>query len=139
MAKISYNPLNIARREIRLLVVLPRWPKISTSTSIRGGKAPSAAEHTTRLADSLPEEPWDKAVAQLINMGFSAEHSREALLESGSSKPDNSFDMDVAVNWILVNRKLGESPGECFVSVPAMGEKMALLCLDNFRTLSLNV
>ena len=56
-------------------------------------------------------------------MGFSAEHSREALLESGSSKPDNGFDLDVAVNWILTNQKLGKSSGERFVSVLAIGEK----------------
>jgi hypothetical protein len=42
------------------------------------------------------DDPWDKAVAELVDMGFSAEQSRRALTESGSG-----LDIQVAVGWIL--------------------------------------
>lgn len=43
-----------------------------------------------------PEDPWDKAVAELVDMGFSAEQSRRALTESGAG-----LDIQAAVGWIL--------------------------------------
>lgn len=43
-----------------------------------------------------PDDPWDKAVAELVDMGFSAEQSRRALTESGSG-----LDIQAAVGWIL--------------------------------------
>ncbi|TVY14342.1 UBA domain-containing protein 7 [Lachnellula arida] len=46
------------------------------------------------LAES--DDPWDKAVAELVDMGFSAEQSRRALTESGSG-----LDIQAAVGWIL--------------------------------------
>lgn len=48
--------------------------------------------------ESEPEsdDPWDKAVAELVDMGFSAEQSRRALTESGSG-----MDIQAAVSWIL--------------------------------------
>ena len=51
-----------------------------------------------REIDSEPEsdDPWDKAVAELVDMGFSAEQSRRALTESGSG-----LDIQAAVSWIL--------------------------------------
>ncbi|KAL5313563.1 hypothetical protein ACEPPN_017984 [Leptodophora sp. 'Broadleaf-Isolate-01'] len=42
------------------------------------------------------DDPWDKAVAELVDMGFSAEQSRRALTESGSG-----LDVQAAVGWIL--------------------------------------
>ncbi|KAF4630882.1 hypothetical protein G7Y89_g7252 [Cudoniella acicularis] len=42
------------------------------------------------------DDPWDKAVADLVDMGFSAEQSRRALTESGSG-----LDVQAAVGWIL--------------------------------------
>ena len=42
------------------------------------------------------DDPWDKAVAELVDMGFSAEQSRRALTESGSG-----LDIQAAVSWIL--------------------------------------
>jgi hypothetical protein len=42
------------------------------------------------------DDPWDKAVAELVEMGFSAEQSRRALTESGSG-----LDVQAAVGWIL--------------------------------------
>ncbi|CAG8975177.1 hypothetical protein HYALB_00004238 [Hymenoscyphus albidus] len=50
----------------------------------------------TPSPESESEDPWDKAVAELVDMGFSAEQSRRALTESGSS-----VDVQAAVGWIL--------------------------------------
>lgn len=49
--------------------------------------------------ESNPEsdDPWDKAVAELVDMGFSAEQSRRALTESGAG----GVDVQAAVGWIL--------------------------------------
>lgn len=49
-------------------------------------------------ADPESDDPWDKAVAELVDMGFSAEQSRRALTESGSG-----LDVQAAVGWILNN------------------------------------
>jgi hypothetical protein len=56
-------------------------------------KAPTPS--ATR-SDSESDDPWDKAVAELVDMGFSAEQSRRALTESGSG-----LDVQAAVGWIL--------------------------------------
>lgn len=45
---------------------------------------------------SESDDPWDKAVAELVDMGFSGEQSRRALTESGSG-----LDVQAAVGWIL--------------------------------------
>ncbi|KAH8590956.1 hypothetical protein B0O99DRAFT_551233 [Bisporella sp. PMI_857] len=45
---------------------------------------------------SEPDDPWDKAVAELVDMGFTAEQSRRALTESGSG-----LDIQAAVGWLL--------------------------------------
>lgn len=55
------------------------------------GKSPVEPESEPEEAD-----PWDKAVAELVDMGFSAEQSRRALTESGSG-----LDIQAAVSWIL--------------------------------------
>ncbi|KAF8851386.1 hypothetical protein BDZ45DRAFT_601522 [Acephala macrosclerotiorum] len=47
-------------------------------------------------SDGESDDPWDKAVAELVDMGFSAEQSRRALTESGSG-----LDIQAAVGWIL--------------------------------------
>lgn len=54
----------------------------------------------TPIVDSEPEsdDPWDKAVAELVDMGFSGEQSRRALTESGAG-----LDIQAAVGWILKN------------------------------------
>ncbi|QSZ34167.1 hypothetical protein DSL72_005755 [Monilinia vaccinii-corymbosi] len=46
--------------------------------------------------DEESNDPWDKAVAELMDMGFTAEQSRRALTESGSG-----LDIQAAVGWIL--------------------------------------
>jgi hypothetical protein len=136
MTRINYEPLNVAEKEIRLLVISPgpRWPKWEKMNDVQGtistseraaahdGKAAATTQTTTGLIDPLSEDPWDRAVAQLINMGFSAEHSRQALLESDCSNSDNTFDdntfdLDVAVDWILTNPRPEEIPGNLFVSI----------------------
>ena len=50
------------------------------------------------IVDAQPEsdDPWDRAVAELVDMGFSAEQSQRALTESGSG-----LDVQAAVGWIL--------------------------------------
>ena len=47
-------------------------------------------------ARSDSEDPWNKAVAELVDMGFSAEQAQQALTESGSG-----LDIQAAVGWIL--------------------------------------
>ncbi|KAK6581921.1 hypothetical protein PZA11_005618 [Diplocarpon coronariae] len=49
-----------------------------------------------RIQEEASDDPWDKAVAELVDMGFSAEQSRTALTESGSG-----LDIQAAVGWIL--------------------------------------
>jgi hypothetical protein len=55
-------------------------------------QTPSPALETETESD----DPWDKAVAELVDMGFSTEQSRRALTESGSG-----LDIQAAVGWIL--------------------------------------
>ncbi len=43
-----------------------------------------------------PDDPWDKAINELVDMGFSAENSRRALTESGAG-----LDIQTAVGWLL--------------------------------------
>jgi hypothetical protein len=45
---------------------------------------------------SQSDDPWDKAVAELVDMGFSTEQAQSALTESGSG-----LDIQAAVGWIL--------------------------------------
>ena len=61
-------------------------------------RRPSPVVQEAPAQDSEPEsdDPWDKAVAELVEMGFSAEQSRRALTESGSG-----LDIQAAVGWIL--------------------------------------
>lgn len=54
-------------------------------------KAPPTPQPQTESDD-----PWDKAVAELVDMGFSAEQSRRALTEGGEG-----LDVQAAVGWIL--------------------------------------
>lgn len=46
------------------------------------------------LGDS--DDPWDKAVSELVDMGFTAENSRRALTESGAG-----LNVQAAVGWLL--------------------------------------
>ncbi|TAQ91248.1 hypothetical protein B7494_g431 [Chlorociboria aeruginascens] len=42
------------------------------------------------------EDPWDKAVAELVDMGFAADNARRALTENGTG-----LDIQAAVGWLL--------------------------------------
>ncbi|RKF60411.1 putative uba ts-n domain-containing protein [Erysiphe neolycopersici] len=42
------------------------------------------------------EDPWDAALKKLVQMGFSVEESRRALIKS-----DSKLDIQAAVNWLL--------------------------------------
>lgn len=44
----------------------------------------------------VSDDPWDKAVTELVDMGFSAESSRRALTESGAG-----LNLQAAVGWLL--------------------------------------
>lgn len=59
-------------------------------------KSPVVEEPAPEAASDDSDDPWDKAVAELVDMGFSAEQSRRALTESGSG-----LDIQAAVGWIL--------------------------------------
>ena len=59
-------------------------------------KSPAVQEVAPEAASDDSDDPWDKAVAELVDMGFSAEQSRRALTESGSG-----LDIQAAVSWIL--------------------------------------
>jgi hypothetical protein len=60
-------------------------------------RSPAVPEITrTPEPPTESDDPWDKAVAELVDMGFSAEQSRRALTESGSG-----LDVQAAVGWIL--------------------------------------
>lgn len=53
----------------------------------------SPSEETDRQES---DDPWDKAVSELVDMGFTAENSRRALTESGAG-----LDIQAAVGWLL--------------------------------------
>lgn len=58
---------------------------------------PSVVEQKTPgEPQSESDDPWDKAVNELVDMGFSAENSRRALTESGAG-----LDIQTAVGWLL--------------------------------------
>ena len=59
-------------------------------------KSPAVQEVAPETTSDDADDPWDKAVAELGDMGFTAEQSRRALTESGSG-----LDIQAAVGWIL--------------------------------------
>ncbi|KAG0646527.1 UBA domain-containing 7 [Hyphodiscus hymeniophilus] len=59
-------------------------------------KSPAIQDIASESASDSSDDPWDKAVAELVDMGFTAEQSRRALTESGSG-----LDIQAAVGWIL--------------------------------------
>ncbi|KUJ17517.1 uncharacterized protein LY89DRAFT_645048 [Mollisia scopiformis] len=63
---------------------------------VRRASPPKKEVAPTPDSDGESDDPWDKAVAELVDMGFSAEQSRQALTESGSG-----LDIQAAVGWIL--------------------------------------
>ncbi|KAG9236519.1 hypothetical protein BJ875DRAFT_371915 [Amylocarpus encephaloides] len=63
---------------------------------VRRRQSPAVVKPPTPEPQTESNDPWDKAVAELVDMGFSAEQSRRALTESGSG-----LDVPAAVGWIL--------------------------------------
>ena len=59
-------------------------------------KNPVQKEVAPEPASDDSDDPWDKAVAELVDMGFTAEQSRRALTENGSG-----LDIQAAVGYIL--------------------------------------
>ena len=57
---------------------------------------PMVAQKVSEEPQSDSDDPWDKAVNELVDMGFSADNSRRALTESGAG-----LDIQVAVGWLL--------------------------------------
>jgi hypothetical protein len=63
----------------------------------QAGKSPPVPERQHSDEDQTDsDDPWDKAVNELVDMGFTAENSRRALTESGAG-----LDVQVAVGWLL--------------------------------------
>lgn len=64
---------------------------------VRRKQSPPKTEVPPELdSEPEPDDPWDKAVAELVDMGFSGQQSRRALTESGAG-----LDIQAAVGWIL--------------------------------------
>lgn len=62
-------------------------------------RRPTPSERTPPTgseSEAASADPWDKAVAELVDMGFSVEQAGQALTESGSG-----LDIQAAVSWIL--------------------------------------
>jgi hypothetical protein len=62
----------------------------------RHAKTSLSAVEQKSPEQSESDDPWDKAVNELVDMGFSAENSRRALTESGSG-----LDIQAAVGWLV--------------------------------------
>ncbi|KAF9766864.1 hypothetical protein IL306_000646 [Fusarium sp. DS 682] len=58
--------------------------------------APPAREQYTERKPRVNKDPFDRAVAQLVDYGFSADDARRALVESG-----DGYNAQAAVNWLL--------------------------------------
>jgi hypothetical protein len=63
---------------------------------VRRASPPKRVVVPEPASDGESDDPWDKAGAELVDMGFSAEQSRRALTES-----DSGLDIQAAVGWIL--------------------------------------
>ncbi|RFU30743.1 hypothetical protein B7463_g5617, partial [Scytalidium lignicola] len=65
---------------------------------VRRAKDASSTQIAHEVAVEAPEseDPWDKAVSELVDMGFTAEQSRRALIENGGG-----LDIQSAVSWLL--------------------------------------
>ncbi|KAF4967362.1 hypothetical protein FSARC_5085 [Fusarium sarcochroum] len=58
--------------------------------------APRAREQYSERQPRVNKDPFDRAVAQLVDYGFSADDARRALVESG-----DGYNAQAAVNWLL--------------------------------------
>ncbi|KAJ4141813.1 auxilin-like clathrin-binding protein required for normal clathrin function [Fusarium falciforme] len=74
----------------------PGKPIEDDDSSSSEESAPQAREQFPERQPRVNKDPFDRAVAQLVDYGFSAEDSRRALVESGSG-----YNAQAAVNWLL--------------------------------------
>ncbi|KAF4462676.1 UBA domain-containing 7 [Fusarium albosuccineum] len=74
----------------------PGKPIEDDDSSSSEESAPPAQEQYPERQPRLNKDPFDRAVAQLVDYGFSAEDARRALVESGSG-----YNAQAAVNWLL--------------------------------------
>jgi hypothetical protein len=93
MTSIPYRQLNSSAGEIRLLTILPESYSLLTSPPTSGGTAP--AQQAGHKFDSNSNDPWDNAVSELVEMGYSATKARQALTES-----EAGIDISAAIEWL---------------------------------------
>ncbi|KAM0434048.1 hypothetical protein ACHAPT_003992 [Fusarium lateritium] len=92
------RPVEEVRREQEA-----RRPKPEPGKPIEDDDSSSSEEPAPKAREEFPErqprvnkDPFDRAVAQLVDYGFSAEDAHRALVESGSG-----YNAQAAVNWLL--------------------------------------
>ncbi|KAH6966226.1 hypothetical protein EDB82DRAFT_468139 [Fusarium venenatum] len=74
----------------------PGKPIEDEDSSSSDDEAPPAREQFTERKPRVNKDPFDRAVAQLVDYGFSADDARRALVESG-----DGYNAQAAVNWLL--------------------------------------
>ncbi|KAM0234612.1 hypothetical protein ACHAP5_010052 [Fusarium lateritium] len=74
----------------------PGKPIEEEDSSSSDESAPPAREQFTERQPRVNKDPFDRAVAQLVDYGFSADDARRALVESGEG-----YNAQAAVNWLL--------------------------------------
>ncbi|KAF4457758.1 hypothetical protein F53441_382 [Fusarium austroafricanum] len=74
----------------------PGKPIEDEDSSSSEESAPPAREQYTERQPRVNKDPFDRAVAQLVDYGFSADDARRALVESG-----DGYNAQAAVNWLL--------------------------------------
>ncbi|KAL4722849.1 auxilin-like clathrin-binding protein required for normal clathrin function [Fusarium chlamydosporum] len=74
----------------------PGKPIEDEDSSSSDESAPPAREQFAERKPRVNKDPFDRAVAQLVDYGFSADDARRALVESG-----DGYNAQAAVNWLL--------------------------------------
>ncbi|CAG7565648.1 unnamed protein product [Fusarium equiseti] len=74
----------------------PGKPIEDDDSSSSDESAPPAREQFAERKPRVNKDPFDRAVAQLVDYGFSADDARRALVESG-----DGYNAQAAVNWLL--------------------------------------
>jgi hypothetical protein len=71
-------------------------PVEEVKRKIRLTSSVEAPQQEQQETNEVSEDPWDEALNNLVDMGFSLEKSRQALVQSGAG-----LDVQVAVGWLL--------------------------------------
>ncbi|KAH6893156.1 hypothetical protein B0T10DRAFT_267024 [Thelonectria olida] len=74
----------------------PGKPIEEDDDSSSGEEPPRPVERPAERQPKVNKDPFDRAVAQLVDYGFSAEDAQRALVESGQG-----YNAQAAVNWLL--------------------------------------